>query len=156
MTVNSPQQMSSTLVSIPGSRRWRKLSAKQLAKCPRIWARCIHGLLRSTIERARLGAFAIPTACRPYIERILLFSPVQSYLLSYFQYSRFTWIKSMSCSAISLATRSCASRVDAPKCGVEITAGCWINRREVPPSTGGSWPKTSRAAPRQRPVVKAS
>ena len=46
----------------------------------------------------------------------------------------FPWTISTNCCAISSATRVCASTVLAPRCGVEVTLGCWINSRFV----GGS------------------
>lgn len=64
--------------------------------------------------------------------------------------------RSISCSAISRATRSWASTVEAPRCGVQTTRGCWINCQVVVPSFGGSWTKTSRAAPLQRSEIRAS
>ena len=51
---------------------------------------------------------------------------------------------------------SCASSVDAPRCGVTTTFGSASSRRAGPPSTGGSVVKTSSPAPAMAPVVSAS
>ena len=126
-----PQQMSSTDVSASAGRWTRNPSVRELARWPSAWASCIQGLLRSTSERARLGALATPKAWRPST-------------------------KSMSCSAISRATLNWASTVEAPKWGVQMTRGCWMSCQVVVPSLGGSWTKTSSAAPRQRSEVRAS
>ena len=58
----------------------------------------------------------------------------------------------MICCANSMATRFWASRVLAPRWGVQITDGCSINFK----STGGSSSKTSRAAPAHWPEFNAS
>ena len=56
------------------------------------------------------------------------------------------------CSAASMATSRCASCVDAPKCGVATSLGCFRRGR----SPGGSLVKTSRAAPASCSFSKAS
>jgi hypothetical protein len=61
-------------------------------------------------------------------------------------------LKSIICWANSIATRFWASRVFAPKWGVQITDGCWIRFK----STGGSSSKTSRPAPLHWPELRAS
>ena len=55
-------------------------------------------------------------------------------------------------SASSIATFSCASRVDAPRCGLAIRFSC-LNSGA---GSGGSLPNTSSAAPASWPDVSAS
>mmetsp|Transcript_11207 Transcript_11207/g.30161 ORF Transcript_11207/g.30161 Transcript_11207/m.30161 type:complete len:232 (-) Transcript_11207:552-1247(-) len=61
-------------------------------------------------------------------------------------------------SLISIATSYCASSVDAPRCGVAITAGCAASRIDT--ESGcllvGSLEKQSSAAPASWPLVSAS
>ena len=59
---------------------------------------------------------------------------------------------SASISTVSTATRSCASTVDAPRCGVQSTFGCFMRAK----SFGGSTAKTSRAAPDRWPESSAA
>jgi hypothetical protein len=63
-------------------------------------------------------------------------------------------VRAMNCSETSTATRTCASLVLAPRCGVATTFGCWISSK-VTGSVGGSFSKTSKAAPPHRPSFKA-
>ena len=60
--------------------------------------------------------------------------------------------KSRTWTAMSVPTRSWASAVAAPMCGVATTRGCLASRQ----STGGSWAWTSRAAPATRPLSRAA
>ena len=53
---------------------------------------------------------------------------------------------------MSVPTRSWASAVAAPMCGVATTRGCFATRQ----STGGSWAWTSMAAPATRPLSRAA
>jgi hypothetical protein len=61
--------------------------------------------------------------------------------------------KATNCSATSMATFSCASSVDAPRCGVQITFG-WPTSGL--PAGVGSSTKTSRAAPPRCPESSAA
>lgn len=57
------------------------------------------------------------------------------------------------CAAISRATFFCASSVDAPRCGVQMTRGCAMRALDVAP--GGSCSKTSMPAANTFPLVSA-
>jgi hypothetical protein len=57
--------------------------------------------------------------------------------------------------ATEMPAFSCASSVDAPRCGVTTTFGSDSSGNAVPSSFGGSDVKTSRPAPAISPVVSA-
>src|SRR5439155_784622 len=61
--------------------------------------------------------------------------------------------KSATCCAMATATFTCASPVEAPRCGVQIT--CSIPRSGWP-AGGGSFSSTSRAAPATWPLLMAA
>mmetsp|Transcript_20400 Transcript_20400/g.34153 ORF Transcript_20400/g.34153 Transcript_20400/m.34153 type:complete len:258 (-) Transcript_20400:798-1571(-) len=93
-------------------------------------ANCTYGTNRSWLATApRSGAFTTPTKAPP---------------------SRMSLIFS----ATALATRSWASNVEAPKCGVTTTFGWVRNSREA--SVGGSTSKVSKEAPATWPDLIAS
>ena len=58
--------------------------------------------------------------------------------------------------ATSVATRTCASTVDAPRCGVAITRSCASNCLKTVSSPIGSWLKTSSATPASRAFSERS
>ena len=58
------------------------------------------------------------------------------------------------CAAMSRATLTCASDVEAPRCGVQMTFGCASSAADE--AGGGSALKTSSAAPATLPSLSAT